>query len=146
MKTLASNIIFIRKQYNLSQSNLANKINVNPRTVSKWELDQQSPTIVELLRISEVFNIEFDMLLKQDLSGFPNTQPIDKYILLDNIDYLLKKQAMTIRGLAQALGINSAEIHAWIERKREPAPHIITRIARIFSLSVDALVGYKMSK
>ena len=55
-----------RKRLNLSQEDLANKINISRQSISKWELEKGYPNIETLIELSEVFDITVDELLKGD--------------------------------------------------------------------------------
>lgn len=55
-----------RIENNLSQENLAERLNISRQSISKWENDKGYPNIETLLRISEIFNITVDELLKGD--------------------------------------------------------------------------------
>lgn len=59
-----SNIIKdIRKSNNLTQKQLADKLNVTYQAVSKWENGKNFPDIAILKKISEEFNIDISFLL-----------------------------------------------------------------------------------
>lgn len=55
-----------RKKHNLSQEDLANKINISRQSISKWELEKSYPNIETLIELSEIFDITVDELLKGD--------------------------------------------------------------------------------
>lgn len=55
-----------RKKLNLSQEDLANKINISRQSISKWELGKGYPNIETLIELSELFDITVDELLKGD--------------------------------------------------------------------------------
>lgn len=55
-----------RKKHNLSQEDLANKINISRQSISKWELEKGYPNIETLIELSELFDITVDELLKGD--------------------------------------------------------------------------------
>ena len=56
----------LRKEFNLTQQDLADKIGVSSAAVSKWETDRGLPDISNLIQISELFNISLDELLKDN--------------------------------------------------------------------------------
>lgn len=62
----------LRKNYNMSQVELANKLGVTKQCVSNWENDNILPSIEMLLKISKLFNVTTDYLL-----GLSNQQVID---------------------------------------------------------------------
>jgi transcriptional regulator with XRE-family HTH domain len=67
---IGDRIYDLRRQENLSQDDLAEKIGVSRQTVSKWEADLIQPKADKLKRICEVFNVDFDYF------GFKGVPPI----------------------------------------------------------------------
>lgn len=59
-------LIKLRKEAGLSQEDLGNKLNVARQTVSKWELGETTPEMDKLVKISEIFNISLDALIKEE--------------------------------------------------------------------------------
>ncbi|UQW81385.1 helix-turn-helix domain-containing protein [Staphylococcus edaphicus] len=55
-----------RKKLNLSQDELAQKLNISRQSISKWEREKGYPNIETLIELSEIFNITVDELLKGD--------------------------------------------------------------------------------
>lgn len=66
--TFGKNLMELRKKNGLSQEDLANKLNVTRQTVSKWELEQTSPSLKDLKNISDFFNISLDELTSNDIN------------------------------------------------------------------------------
>ena len=56
-----------RGELGLSLEMLAEKIYVSRQTVSNWENDKNYPDINSLLRLSEVFEVSIDILIKGDV-------------------------------------------------------------------------------
>ena len=65
-KELGSRIAELRKQNNLSQKDLADQLNISNKTISKWECGNGSPDIESLQKLSKIFNITLDELLKNE--------------------------------------------------------------------------------
>lgn len=63
---LGKRIIEMRKKNNLSQEQLAEKLEVSRQTISNWENGKFYPDIDALVRISRYFNISLDDLLNYD--------------------------------------------------------------------------------
>lgn len=59
---IGNKILELRKELNLSQEQLAEKIGVTRQTISKWELNETSPDIKQAKELSKVFNISLDEL------------------------------------------------------------------------------------
>jgi DNA-binding transcriptional regulator YiaG len=62
-QTVISGVIIslkaLRKQYGMSQKVLAKLMSVDQTTVSKWEHNRQKPTRAAVLRMAEIFNIDY---------------------------------------------------------------------------------------
>lgn len=69
------NLRYLRKSNNMSQENLANKLSVSRQAVSRWETGDTMPDAEMLIKLSELFNVSTDRLLKEDM----NTQIDSKY-------------------------------------------------------------------
>lgn len=57
-------IIMLRKNKNLSQEDLGNELGVARQTISKWELGETTPEMDKLIKMSEIFEITLDDLIK----------------------------------------------------------------------------------
>ena len=62
--TLGQNICRLRTERGLSQGDLADALEVSRQSISKWETDASIPELEKLLRLSELFHITLDELVK----------------------------------------------------------------------------------
>lgn len=62
--TLGKTISHFRKQHSMTQAQLAEKMNVTDKAVSKWERDISCPDINTLPRLAELFGITVDQLMQ----------------------------------------------------------------------------------
>ena len=65
---LADKIIELRKRNGWSQEDLAEKLDVSRQSISKWEGAQSVPDMNRILKLSEVFGVSTDFLLKDELT------------------------------------------------------------------------------
>ena len=56
----------LRKTYNLTQEELANKLFVSRQAISLWEQDKSSPSKESLLILKELFGISIDEWLLEN--------------------------------------------------------------------------------
>lgn len=63
---LGKKIMTMRNEKNLSQEQLAEKLNVTRQTISNWENGKFYPDIDSLVNISKFFNVSLDDLLSYD--------------------------------------------------------------------------------
>ena len=65
---LGKKILELRKKENLSQEQLAEKMNVTRQTISKWELNETTPDIKQAKELSKLFKISLDELTENDMT------------------------------------------------------------------------------
>lgn len=70
--TIGEKIQLYRKKLNMSQEELSKKLFVSRQTISLWEKGETVPTIDNLLRLKEIFDVSIDMILDADPSNNPN--------------------------------------------------------------------------
>lgn len=63
-KTIGSFIAALRKAHGLTQRQLAEKLNVSDKAVSRWERDESAPDLTLIPVIAEIFGITSDELLR----------------------------------------------------------------------------------
>ncbi|MFD1125684.1 helix-turn-helix domain-containing protein [Lentilactobacillus raoultii] len=63
---ISDKLRYYRKQNNLTQQELADKLHVSRKTISSWENGRGYPDINSITQLSEVFGISTDNLLKDD--------------------------------------------------------------------------------
>ena len=64
---LADKIIDLRKKNGWSQEELAEKLGVSRQSISKWEGAQSVPDMARIIRLSEIFGVSTDYLLKDEM-------------------------------------------------------------------------------
>ncbi|MBQ9643764.1 MAG: helix-turn-helix transcriptional regulator [Lachnospiraceae bacterium] len=64
---LADKLIELRKKNGWSQEEVAEKLDVSRQTISKWEGAQSIPDMNRILKLSEIFGVSTDYLLKDEL-------------------------------------------------------------------------------
>lgn len=66
---IAKNITELRHKFNLTQAELAEKLNYSDKAVSKWERGESVPDVSILKNIANLFEVSVDYLLTLDHSG-----------------------------------------------------------------------------
>ena len=62
----ANRLYELRKQNNLSQEELANKLGISREAVSKWERAESSPSTDNLIALADIYGISLDELVGKD--------------------------------------------------------------------------------
>lgn len=76
--TFATQFKEYRKSLNISQEEIAERLNVTSQAVSKWECDKSYPDMEMLIEISELFDISLDTLIMgKDISKIAIGLPED---------------------------------------------------------------------
>lgn len=115
---LAEKLQHLRKQNSLSQEQLAEKLNVSRQSISKWESEQSVPEIDKIIKISDIFGVTTDYLLKDSDKTPDSSVPITKD---DNIDFPSRKLRLVVGTIGITFSILSIFI-MWILSKVYPAP------------------------
>ena len=63
-----------RQKNNISQESLAEQLGVSRQTISSWETGKSYPDIVSVIKMSDIFNISLDKMLKEDKKLVNNMQ------------------------------------------------------------------------
>ncbi|MFS0785926.1 helix-turn-helix transcriptional regulator [Shouchella sp. 1P09AA] len=66
MTTLGEKMKQLRQQQQMSQEELAQQLHVTRQAVWKWEHNQSMPDLDNLVRLSELFDVTTDYLLKDE--------------------------------------------------------------------------------
>ncbi len=64
---LADKIIQLRKQSGWSQEELAEQVGVSRQSISKWESGQSIPDLNKIIKLSSIFGVSTDYLIKDEL-------------------------------------------------------------------------------
>ena len=57
---LATNLVALRKHKNLTQSELANKLQYSDKTISKWETGEIIPSLENLIKLCDIHGVTLD--------------------------------------------------------------------------------------
>ena len=98
---LGQMIAKIRKEQGLTQEAFAEKFHITRQTVSNWENEKSYPDLRTLVKISDMFHISLDVLLKGDS------------VMVQNIDKKIKKTPL-YKGIIIGLVIIVAALVSFI--------------------------------
>ncbi len=90
---LADNLKRIRKDNNLSQEQLAEKLGVSRQSVSKWESGQSYPEMDKVLQICSLFNLNINELINEnikEINEIKEAKNISNKYITSFFDYLTK--------------------------------------------------------
>ena len=79
---IGENITKLRKRYNYSQEEVAEKIGVTKKTIAQWESGESIPDVLHSNALAELFDIALDNLVnfEADEVGMQGLPPKGKYM------------------------------------------------------------------
>lgn len=103
----ADKLILHRKKAGWSQEELAEKMNVSRQSVSKWEGAQSVPDLQKIIRLSELFDVSTDYLLKDEIEDIEFLGSIEnsdslRRVTMEEANSFLAVKATTSRAIAFA--------------------------------------------
>ena len=91
MKSIGETIDSLRKQKGMTQNELAEKMNVTDKAVSKWERDLSCPDINTISKLADILDVSVEELLKAKKKENSNTAKMK-----DLINLILKAVALAM--------------------------------------------------
>ena len=82
MKSIGETIASLRKQKGMTQNELAEKMNVTDKAVSKWERDLSCPDINTISKLADILDVSVEELLKAKKKENSNTAKMKDLINL----------------------------------------------------------------
>lgn len=106
MKNIGEKIAFLRKEKGMTQSQLAEKMNVTDKAVSKWERNLSCPDINTISKLADILEVSVEELLQAKRKENANTK------IKDIADLILKAVA-----IAMGIGVVVLNIMNQIDTK-----------------------------
>ena len=140
-----SNIRKLRKEFNLSQPQLAKETGLANSEISYWETGERTPSAKVVIILSRYFQITTDYLLKvnDDKTSIYRVDDnnVDMTILNKRLKELRIKSNLSQGDLAKNVNISQPAINHWELGKRTPNANAIVALARYFGVTTDYLLG-----
>ena len=73
---IAKNIQKLRQEKEMTQLELAEKLNYSDKSVSKWERGESLPDIMVLKAVADLFEVTLDYLVEEEHDGKPVTREV----------------------------------------------------------------------
>ena len=93
----AYNLNFLRKEKKLTQEDVAKIVNKDYSTIGKWELKQRFPTMSDVIKLANYFNIPLENLLYEKLSNKEKKFDELEILFSKNKDILTEEDKTYIR-------------------------------------------------
>lgn len=104
----ADKLIQLRKKSGWSQEELAGQMDVTRQSVSKWESAQSIPDLEKIIRLSELFGVSLDYLLKDEIEeeespALLEDVPTLRQVSMEEASQFLSVKAATSKSVANAV-------------------------------------------
>lgn len=96
MEILKDRLIALRKEHNLTQENLANKLNINLSTYKAYETERNVPKLELLKQLADFYEVSLDYLCCRQYNNQIGYIPDDKKNLVKEILDLSESEAKEI--------------------------------------------------
>lgn len=110
MKSIGETIASLRKQKGMTQNELAEKMNVTDKAVSKWERDLSCPDINTISKLADILDVSVEELLKAKKKEDSNTKMKDLINLIFKAIALAMGIAVVVLNILNQIDIKSSII------------------------------------
>lgn len=110
MKSIGETISSLRKKKELTQNELAEKMNVTDKAVSKWERDLSCPDVNTISRLAEVLDVSVEELLNAKEQRKSNSKMKDLVNLIFKAVAIAMGIAVVVLNILNEIDIKSSII------------------------------------
>ena len=108
MKSIGETIASLRKQKGMTQNELAEKMNVTDKAVSKWERDLSCPDANTISKLANILDVSVEELLKAKKKDEPNTKIKDLINLIFKAVALAMGIAVVVLNILNQIDVKSS--------------------------------------
>ena len=142
-----------REKLGLTQAELAEKVNVSQKSISKYERGERRPTYETLTKMSELFGVSTDYLL-----GKSNEAKNDERFFFFFFDNLLKeafkirlntaiqKSTLSKNEICDKASIDMEDLEKYLNAELEPSLEDLVSLSQALSVTTDYLLGQVSEK
>lgn len=105
---LGDKIMNLRKKNNWSQEDLAEKLGISRQSVSKWESGTSIPDIDKIIKISAIFDVSTDYLLKDELEEILPAEAGTDYMEKETLRRVSLEEVSEYTGAVSAAAVKIA--------------------------------------
>lgn len=103
--SLDKNLKKLRKQYKLSQEELAKELNISRQAISRWEIGKTEPDIKMIQKIAKFYNVSIEELLSDEDTSSKKEEEIFPLIEQRKLDLVLIGFCFMVSFLATGIPI-----------------------------------------
>lgn len=110
MKSIGETIASLRKKNGMTQNELAEKMNVTDKAVSKWERDISCPDINTISKLADILNVSVEELLSAKQKDYSNSKRKDLINLIFKAIALAMDIAVLVLNILNKIDLKSSII------------------------------------
>ncbi|MFR8103735.1 MAG: helix-turn-helix domain-containing protein [Clostridia bacterium] len=110
MKSIGETIASLRKKKGITQNELAEKMNVTDKAVSKWERDLSCPDINTISKLADILDVSVEELLEAKKKDYSNTKIKDLINLIFKAVSLAMGIAVVVLNILNQIDVKSSII------------------------------------
>lgn len=129
----------LRERKNMKQNEIANILGIHNSTLTKYESGERNPDFETLIQISSLLEVTIDYLLKGDINEVRDS-------FGSRIKKLRTDRKWTQEQFAERLDVTAQVISNYERDYREPEFSTLIKIAKLFKVTTDYLLGYEVEK
>ena len=133
----------IREDNDLTQNDIANKLNVNRSTYANWENGDKLIPLEKLDDISVLFNVPFSYLLDKEMSYNKKItiKKMNYKKMLDKINNIKKTKKQTYQDIANAIGVSKATAFKYYNNQMKIPVDKLILLSDFMKCNIDQLLG-----
>uniref|UniRef100_UPI003F68C74F helix-turn-helix domain-containing protein n=1 Tax=Streptococcus pluranimalium TaxID=82348 RepID=UPI003F68C74F len=149
MSKFASRLKDLRKKNGYTQADIAKEIGITQGAYQKWETGSREPSFENLIKLAKILDTTPDYLLgygstKANVTFFQRSEEQNLKMessLGTRLKYLRKKKKFTQVQLSSSINVKQGSYANWENGKREPSLENVVRLAKLFGVTTDYLLG-----
>ena len=133
----------IREDNDLTQNDIANKLNVNRSTYANWENGDKLIPLEKLDDISVLFNVPFSYLLDKEMSYNKKItiKKMNYKKMLDKINAIKNDKKQTYQDIANAIGVSKATAFKYYNNQMKIPVDKLILLSDFMKCNIDQLLG-----
>lgn len=137
-----SRITAERERLGLTQAELANRVSVSQKSISKYERSERRPSYETLMKMADLFNVDVDYLLgRSDERINMRDNNIACISSAESLRKCVQKTGLSYREVAKRLGITQDLLEDYMSGAIAPPYNILISLSDICEVSTDCLIG-----
>ena len=143
MNSFGTFLRYVRKQRDLTQEQVAERLNIVTSVLSKWENDRAVPSLDMLCKLCNVLNVSIEECRSSELTDGERLLPPENYDpikLGETIKDLRIKNDWSQAGVGKRLFVTSQTVSKW-ESGGISSLEILANLAELFGLTTTELLS-----